>query len=772
MPHSLLNPKGLTPSFNNADQSTPLRELSLSSREVYYYLINVEEHPEALPLAYDLVTRRLDDASTADAPLVVPAATDVARRLDSAIAELEKRRASFLHPWHHASEDQTRRQALYYLLQFMPTAFADGCWLQCGLRVSTAHTPVGASLTALYEHQVRAFIADPGRHYVAGYRATYSRLGTPLEEISSRSFAHRQDFQESTFSLPIFLLALSQFTRSFPGEILGVNLAWQFLDLSAFGPNLIKDVCEAYALPPLGEATDDLAYFDRGRTLAHAAVTTYLSQHDESEGDAAWTAVLRGINAGISAWTEWFTRIRAAAPTAAPDPRQEMLDMLWRKAPHAIGYHTDKKLVTSRIDDHLDPATFDGDALLTELANSRYVKAGRSDRSALVGHLVKFGGPMLAVFSPVELEIIQRWIDSLPPRGADGSAPTPSASTSAVTRPTTPTVREPEMITGRGWSKKEFQQRSQRLHGNCTTRELFHYLTNVEFYPEILPVAEKYARDRLERSLAMLWKGERPIPADHYDPAALERWVYAKHRQQVDAYRAPGVRPDVDRQAFIEASVQLAPIVLIDGGWLQGVASPALIHTVVGRMMFHVMVEEIGEGNAEEHHANIYRNLLASMGEEAPPVDSSEFAHWSRLRDSSFEVPTLWLAISCFPRHFLPEILGLNLAVEIAGIGGPYMEARDTLKRFGYPTLFVDVHNAADNVAAGHSAWAMNAIKRHLDEVAERDGPHGLDHTWHRVWSGLRATLPQIGRMRLMAHRVAKRLFGDDPSLVPLIFPS
>ena len=51
------------------------------------------------------------------------------------------------------------------------------------------------------------------------------------------------------------------------------------------------------------------------------------------------------------------------------------------------------------------------------------------------------------------------------------------------------------------------------------------------------------------------------------------------------------------------------------------------------------------------------------------------------------------------------------------------MEARDTLRRFRYPTLFVDVHNAADNVTAGHSAWAMNTIKRYMDEVAERDGP-------------------------------------------------
>jgi hypothetical protein len=188
-------------------------------------------------------------------------------------------------------------------------------------------------------------------------------------------------------------------------------------------------------------------------------------------------------------------------------------------------------------------------------------------------------------------------------------------------------------------------------------------------------------------------------------------------------------------------------------------------------MIFHVLVEEIGAGNAKEHHANIYRDLLAAMGEAAPPVESWEFAHWPRLNDSSFDVPTLWLAISCFPRHFLPEILGLNLAVEIAGIGGPYMEARDALKSFGLPTLFVDVHNAADNVAAGHSAWAMNSVRRYMDEVTERDGPHSVDRAWHRVWSGVRSTLPQMGHLKLTAHRLKRRFFGADPTSAPVIFP-
>jgi hypothetical protein len=119
----------------------------------------------------------------------------------------------------------------------------------------------------------------------------------------------------------------------------------------------------------------------------------------------------------------------------------------------------------------------------------------------------------------------------------------------------------------------------------------------------------------------------------------------------------------------------------------------------------------------------------------------------------------------------MPEILGLNLAVELAGLGGPYMEARDTLRVFRYPTIFVELHNAADNITSGHSGWAVRAIKRYMVEVAEREGPHNVDQVWYRVWSGVRLTLPQIGRFRLLAHRAKRRLFGHDPRFVPLIFP-
>ena len=772
---SELNRDTLVPSFVGSDPSLAPEPTQLSLRKAYYHLVNVEEHPEVLPLAYDLVTDQLAAGGSAlpsEESAALTGRAEIPARLSRLLERLTEARGAYSHPWRSESEDLTRRRVLHYFVQYMPTALVDGCWLQCGLRVSSAHTDVGASLTGLYQHQVRAFVADPGRHFVADYREVYGRLGAPLEEVSSHSFAERQDFREPSIALPIFLLAIAQFTRTYAVEILGLNLAWQHLDLSAFGPDLIRDTCQAYALPPLGADLGDPQHLEKGREMAREAVLHLLQTVEERELGEAWSRLLRGVGAGMAAWGRWFDATRCSAPSGPPDARQEMIDLLWRKAPHASGYHGQRRLGAKLIDEHLDPKGFDGPAVLEALAGSPWVKPGMGDKSVLLNRLIGFGGPMLAVFSPVEQDIIRRWIDGLPPRETQPGAAQTGERRESRPAPTGPSERAEEYVSGRSWAADAFRERSRRLHGKCSVRELYHYLVNVEFHPEILPIAERFARERLERSMAMLWRGERPIPSRRYDPAALEAWVYKKHREQVESYRPPDVRPQAPKEAFVEATIQLAPLILIDGGWLQGMASPALIHTTVGRMLFHVLVEEIGEGKPKEHHANIYRNLLKAMGEEPPPVDSWEFARWSRLQDESFEVPTLWLSISCFPRHFLPEILGLNLAVELAGVGGPYMEARDTLRSFRLPTLFVDVHNAADNVSVGHSAWAMNAVKRYMDEVSEREGPHNVDRHWHRVWTGVRATLPQIGRARMLAHRLRRRFFGEDPTPVPLIFPS
>src|SRR5689334_4999962 len=124
-----INRGSLTPSFDDpASGAGPTR---LSYRNAYYHLVNVEEHPEVLPLAYDLVTHHLERVSSLTGHLTTGDVTpgSLAARLAEVLNRLEDRSARFSRPWRTASEDLTRRQVLHYFVQYIPTALVDGCWL-------------------------------------------------------------------------------------------------------------------------------------------------------------------------------------------------------------------------------------------------------------------------------------------------------------------------------------------------------------------------------------------------------------------------------------------------------------------------------------------------------------------------------------------------------------------------------------------------------------------------------------------------------------------
>src|SRR5262245_55522354 len=139
---SELNSRALTPSFNAAEQLVPPVPTRLGFRKMYYYLVNVEEHPEVLPLAYDVAVQRLARLQMAAWDAFVRPVGGAADALASVIERIAKQRDRFLIPWQLATEDLKRRQVLHYFTQYMPTALVDGCWLQSSPRVSTAHTKV------------------------------------------------------------------------------------------------------------------------------------------------------------------------------------------------------------------------------------------------------------------------------------------------------------------------------------------------------------------------------------------------------------------------------------------------------------------------------------------------------------------------------------------------------------------------------------------------------------------------------------------------------
>jgi hypothetical protein len=108
------------------------------------------------------------------------------------------------------------------------------------------------------------------------------------------------------------------------------------------------------------------------------------------------------------------------------------------------------------------------------------------------------------------------------------------------------------------------------------------------------------------------------------------------------------------------------------------------------------------------------------------------------MRDESFRLPVYWLSLGRFPRTCLPEVLGMNLAMELSGVGGSYRRARIALAAHGFSTRFVDIHNTIDNIASGHTAWAADAIHSYMTSLPGA----AVNQVWARVRLGFRSLSP------------------------------
>ena len=71
-------------------------------------------------------------------------------------------------------------------------------------------------------------------------------------------------------------------------------------------------------------------------------------------------------------------------------------------------------------------------------------------------------------------------------------------------------------------------------------------------------------------------------------------------------------------------------------------------------------------------------------------------------------------------------------------MGGGYRRTHKALLAYGYPTLFVDLHNAIDNISTGHTAWAAASLDAYLSAFS----PSDQNELWARIRIGFVALNP------------------------------
>lgn len=625
------------------------------------------------------------------------------------------------------------------LLGYAPSALIDGCWLTGAVHVRHSHGELGAAcMDAFY---LLCGEGDAGRHHGNLYRALLAGRGLLLPEIASPGFVSDPRLEDADFRLALLGLCLGCRDELSP-EILGFHAAITILGPPPFVIQAAGDRASRY----LDENAPDSPAGQRAVRLARRCLEAYAAQ-----GNADWARVFRGATALVRARRAWCASLR---PRAVPSALQAMIALVEAKARHAFGFHHQGMLGGRPLDSWFDPERLDAAAFLKELGRSKWIAPGRPEQSPLTTRAVSFGGPMFGAFSDEEIEVMREWIRSLP-----ASVDEEKRSIVGATRPAlalVPQAQQPEP--------------EQRL----ALPQLYHRLLSRGRESG----TSALARTQVVRALAKVRRSVTPARLAKqglwpYSAERLEKWVDARLHEQIFEGRdgEGSVLPDVLAQKdVVWFLTQLAPAALVDGAWLMGASAPGHSHTPVSTLLFRIYRDELGSGVAYQHHGNVMRRALSAQEITLPPCDSPAFCAHKDLLPEAFAMPVLWLAIAQHGAEFLPELLGLNLAIEKAGIGQGYETAVALLRHHGIDPYFFELHNTIDNNHNGHTAWSVQAIRLYMDERVARGDAAAIDEAWLRLFRGHAAyaatSAPLVRAMALrLGPRVAlrwlrRRIFG------------
>lgn len=612
-------------------------------------------------------------------------------------------------------------------LEYAPLGLVAGAWLQWLSSPANADDPATLRVLALYASDIGA--GHPRASRGAAYLTLMRHLRVAENAAPTSRIALDQRITDRAFYLPALLLGMSRRPDDFRAELLGADLCLRSVGLPPVLEAVAPGLPAAFDRAALDLSVSRTPELPGGLAQCREAVDALLAEG----APGVQERLLLGFRWALAALRRWseelFEELRCSL-----DPAFGMAELLRRRAREGSVYHHDFELAGRSLSGWLTECRTDPEPFMAVLAASRLVKPGRAGSSALVNGLIGERGPMFRVFSPEDLTVVRRWIDALPAEASTGGRTDSSGLRLALIVPPVD-----ESLTGKP----------------SDARAAYHLLLTRNATPALRRYAVDWVNDWLGRARHGLDRTEMPLPAA-WDPQGLRPWLVEQHERHGQEFEDSAEVPLPSREELIDSTVQLAPLTLIDGSWLQGFTDYEHASSEIGFSLFETYWDELGNGEARLNHPLIYREVLAEMGVQVPPTASPEFAGWTGFRDSSFELPVYWLSIGRFPQSFMPEVLGLNLAMELSGVGGTYRRARIALKEYGFSTRFVDIHNTIDNVATGHSAWAADAVDTYLSTVLAAQGGEAQAAAWERVRAGYRSLNPPSGFRARRAGRRAR----------------
>ena len=284
-----------------------------------------------------------------------------------------------------------------------------------------------------------------------------------------------------------------------------------------------------------------------------------------------------------------------------------------------------------------------------------------------------------------------------------------------------------------------------------TIRDAFYYLMNIANFEDFLPKAHAMIQGMLAeswRNQAMMGDTDQVWKFFPFTQEAFDARLQLVYNNYVRDNQDPALfARDLmqTRDQVINQILQIGPFNQLDGAWLSHITPDGPL-SMINELLFRIRMDELGDGNVNQNHANVYTATMESVNLYLPDLHTRAYADWAQLLDSAFTLPVFLLGIAQFNDEFFPELLGMTLELEWGSVSLP-RQVR-ALTAFGITPQYYELHVGIDNASEGHGAIAKQAVEMYLQLVRQQQGEAAMQEAWKRVWNGYVAfgTLGTLGQ--------------------------
>ncbi len=676
---------------------------SAEIQTIFYQLNQPEPQQCTLPKAYDFIQHQLKQVAQHYATKIIP------DYYPDSLTLLQTIKTPPI-----AKHLSTKENINRWLELTADVILTQPHWLQNISPAAASQNIVSVQLMSLY---IRLTQADQqGANLQQSYYSLLLATGIKIPRLHSHNDSQQTELIPALFDFATIQLALSRFPRVLLPEMLGFTLAFCQM------PSLIE-VC----FPD--QHTTHHFYQQRQHQLEaniaplQQCITAYLDLFPQ-QTQVLWQRIQQGFwlyQLLMQRSCEHFSTTLSTSLPAQP----AIATLLQQKAAAAIGHHQKIQLQGQSLDQWFAGLPANTENFLQALRQSEYIDKQNPANSRLL-KLFDFNGPMFGVLDEPERNILLNWLQH--------ELKTSSAATGTLSHKN---INQPTPFKSRPTIQLPIKQAS---YAKLNNRELYYYLINQDLFADVLPTAKCKVRKLLRRCALF-----NPLPFKDYSHQHFNRYIENIYQREMQAYTPLQGVPKISKAAYIWGFEQIAPMILIDGCWIQNSLSLQPAYPDISEILFSIYKDEIGSGQLQQNHPYIFRQLLNSLSIQLPAAYSQEFIKHPGFINSAFDLPVYMLALSSFSIEFLPELLGLNMAIELSGLGRSYMNLVDDWNYWGIDPSIANIHISIDNYASGHTFLAKKAIQLYMDGLVQSSSNSAtLKYHWKRIYNGY-ASLRFVG---------------------------